>query len=384
MNKLENEISDCLTNSVSELNPSFELKENTFSKIRDCKKSNHKLSFIENHKYFNKSLLINITEFAVFILILIAIPLYLIFNKSAQYQPDNGKGSTPTITQTPDNTNDNKANNTQKNSAPKNTQGTIYVTKIEGRREEFLGRLDSIQNELDVLPEKKASEGGTTAAMKIYYGECYNMYDSALNEIYSLLEEQLSKDTMNNLQTEEDKWIKQKQDTANNQASQYEGGTFESVAYSESLYESTKKRCYELVNNYMTDSKIKINVSKQDYINKLYTIENELTSSQEYINAQSCDTNDMYIYNNKQYNKWDATLNEIYSLLKQQLPADEIKKLNIEESQWVTQKENKAKKLEGNQNSGNQSGNISPMASLANTTQSRCYELIYRYMKLLD
>lgn len=38
MNKFENEISDCLTNSVSELNPSFELKENTFARLRDNKR----------------------------------------------------------------------------------------------------------------------------------------------------------------------------------------------------------------------------------------------------------------------------------------------------------------------------------------------------------
>lgn len=335
----------------------------------------------------NKNVLINIAEFAVFILILISVPLYLIFDKSAQYQPSNSTSITPTIT--PSNTNDNinKANNTTKpnsNNTTKNTQGIIKVAKIEGRREEFLGRLDSIQNELDVLPEKKASDDGTTIAMKNYYGECYNMYDIALNEIYNLLEDQLSKNIMKNLEAEEDKWIKQKQDTANNESSQYEGGTFESVAYNESLYESTKKRCYELVNNYMTDSKIKINVSKQDYINKLYTIESELTSSQEYINAQSGDTNDMYIYNNKQYNKWDAELNEIYNLLKKQLPADEMKKLNIEESQWITQKENNAKKFQQNQNLGNQLRNAASMSYLSNTTQSRCYELIYRYMKLLD
>lgn len=67
---------------------------------------------------------------------------------------------------------------------------------------------------------------------------------------------------MENLQTEEIKWIKQKEDTANKSASQYEGGTFEFVAYNISLYESTKNRCYELVNNYMTDSKIKINANK--------------------------------------------------------------------------------------------------------------------------
>lgn len=34
---------------------------------------------------------------------------------------------------------------------------------------------------------------------------------------------------------------------------EYKGGTFEFVAYNISLYESTKDRCYELVNEYMED-----------------------------------------------------------------------------------------------------------------------------------
>ena len=59
--------------------------------------------------------------------------------------------------------------------------------------------------------------------------------------------------TMKNLQTEQIKWIEHKEAEANKEASQYKGGTFEFVAYNSSLYNSTKKRCYELVNKYMTD-----------------------------------------------------------------------------------------------------------------------------------
>ena len=40
---------------------------------------------------------------------------------------------------------------------------------------------------------------------------------------------------------------------AKEESLKYEGETFELVAYNISLYESTKNRCYELVNNYMTD-----------------------------------------------------------------------------------------------------------------------------------
>ena len=127
------------------------------------------------------------------------------------------------------------------------------VTKIEGRRQEFLDLLDNIQIELDALPVKKDSDAGITNAMRSYYGISYDMYDEALNEIYSLLKNQLSEETMEHLQREQMKWIEEKEALAYNEAAQYKGGTFEFVAYNISLYESTKARCYELVNEYMTD-----------------------------------------------------------------------------------------------------------------------------------
>jgi uncharacterized protein YecT (DUF1311 family) len=288
---------------------------------------------------------------------------------------------TKDIEKTQSTTNGIEQNQQPQDSINKVNNTTNSVTKIEERREEFLGRLDNIQKQLDALPVKKDSDAGITNAMRSYYGESYDMYDEVLNEIYSLLKEQLSQDTMKNLQTEETKWIAQKEETANKEASQYKGGTFELVAYNVSLYESTKNRCYELVNNYMTDSKIKINASKQDYINKLDNIENQILSSQEYKNAATGVTSNMVVLTDKEYNEWDGALNEIYNLLKQQLPSDEMKKLDQEEAQWIIQKENKAKKAEESQGAGSQLGNIAYKASLAHTTQSRCYELAYRYMK---
>ena len=74
-----------------------------------------------------------------------------------------------------------------------------------------------------------------------------------LTEIYGLLKEELSEEAMKLLEQEEIKWIDEKEKIAKEESLKYEGGTFELVAYNISLYESTKNRCYELVNNYMTD-----------------------------------------------------------------------------------------------------------------------------------
>ncbi|MGE6753753.1 lysozyme inhibitor LprI family protein [Rossellomorea sp. NPDC071047] len=125
-------------------------------------------------------------------------------------------------------------------------------TKVAGKTE-YLNKLDNIQKELDAMPDKKDSDKGVTNAMKNYYGVSYEKYDDALNEIYSLLKKELSPEVMKELKAEQLKWIEQKEAKAEKERLKYEGGTFENVAWYISLYESTKERCYELVNEYMRD-----------------------------------------------------------------------------------------------------------------------------------
>ncbi|MGF3104633.1 lysozyme inhibitor LprI family protein [Rossellomorea sp. DUT-2] len=125
-------------------------------------------------------------------------------------------------------------------------------TKVAGKTE-YLNKLENIQKELDAMPDKKDSDKGVTNAMKNYYGVSYERYDDALNEIYSLLKKELSPEVMKELKAEQVKWIEQKEEKAEKERLKYEGGTFENVAWYISLYESTKDRCYELVNEYMTD-----------------------------------------------------------------------------------------------------------------------------------
>ncbi len=141
---------------------------------------------------------------------------------------------------------------TKENQIPQDNN-TSEVTKIEGRRNEFIEKLDNIQKELDALPEKKDSDAGITNAMRNYYGRSYEAYDEALNEIYALLKEELSPTTMEALKAEQLAWIEQKEEAAREAELEFEGGTLQFVAGYISLYQSTKDRCYELVNEYMTN-----------------------------------------------------------------------------------------------------------------------------------
>lgn len=125
--------------------------------------------------------------------------------------------------------------------------------KIAGNKQVFLERLDNLQKELDTLPDKEGSDSGATNAMKNYYGISYEKYDEALNAIYATLKKDLSQETMQDLQTKQLKWIEEKEAKAEEERLKYDGGTFENVALYISLYESTKERCYVLVNENMTD-----------------------------------------------------------------------------------------------------------------------------------
>lgn len=143
-------------------------------------------------------------------------------------------------------------NNTEVTESTQETDTPDSITKIKGRKE-FIEKLDNIQKELDALPEKKDSDAGITNAMKNYYGKSYEEYDKALNEIYNLLKENLSADVMEDLKIKQIEWINQKETTAREEEAKYKGGTLEFVSGYVSLYESTKERCYELVNEYMED-----------------------------------------------------------------------------------------------------------------------------------
>lgn len=131
-----------------------------------------------------------------------------------------------------------------------NSDETI-VDKVPGVKHQFLEKLDAIQEELESMPIKADSDKGVTNAMRSYYGIAYEKYDEAINEIYQFLMKNLSEKTAKQLQSDQIQWIIHKEALAEEEKAKYNGGTYEFVAFFVSLYESTKTRCYELVDLYM-------------------------------------------------------------------------------------------------------------------------------------
>jgi uncharacterized protein YecT (DUF1311 family) len=160
---------------------------------------------------------------------------------------DSSAGGT---TSTDENEKEQSNESSSEDSSTESSEQNDTVTKAEGKQA-YAEKLDNIQKELDALPYKKDSDKGVTNAMKSYYGVAYEKYDAALNDIYSLLKKELSPEVMADLKSQQVKWIKEKEEKAEKERLKYEGGTFENVAWYISLYESTKDRCYELVEEYM-------------------------------------------------------------------------------------------------------------------------------------
>lgn len=78
--------------------------------------------------------------------------------------------------------------------------------------------------------------------------------------------------------------------------------------------------------------------------------------------------------------RWDAMLNEIYKLLKVQLPKSEMDDLTKKQINWIKYRDITAKN-ESDAFQGGTMGEVQYNSTLARLTKERCYELVNMYMK---
>ncbi len=96
--------------------------------------------------------------------------------------------------------------------------------------------------------EIQLQNAGSQAEMNSVSGQIYQVWDDALNEIWSIFKENLNPDIMEELTQEERAWIKEKEAQAQAAGAEYEGGSMQSMVVSLKAAELTKSRVYELVN----------------------------------------------------------------------------------------------------------------------------------------
>ncbi|MFS0767289.1 MULTISPECIES: lysozyme inhibitor LprI family protein [Peribacillus] len=125
----------------------------------------------------------------------------------------------------------------------------VESDKAAGEREKYLKKLNNIQKGLTEFD--KALETGTQVEMTQAKGETFKRWDTALNEIYGALENQLSTSKFESLREEQRKWLTYRDEVAKENSLKFEGGTMASLEYVSTQARVTEERCYELVEGFM-------------------------------------------------------------------------------------------------------------------------------------
>ncbi len=91
------------------------------------------------------------------------------------------------------------------------------------------------------------TEATTTAEMVEYSARKYELSDTCLNKIWHLIRYNVEEDRYNEILEEQREWIKEKEAAAEEASAEYNGGSFATVAYNDTLASLTIERCEELI-----------------------------------------------------------------------------------------------------------------------------------------
>lgn len=160
-------------------------------------------------------------------------------NTAPKNEVEETNGNTPEQDSTEESSDDTEVE------TPKNEEDPI--SDEESLKEDYLKKLNEAKKEMDALQPTDSS----TYAMKNLEGERYDVWDGLLNEIYQVLEQQLSADEMEQLRIEQREWITHRDNSAKEASLKFEGGTQEQLEYVIVLNRLTEERCFELVEDYM-------------------------------------------------------------------------------------------------------------------------------------
>lgn len=141
-----------------------------------------------------------------------------------------------------------KANKKQHKVVSEELEAKIKAEASASKKNEYIQKLNNIE---EGLADLKHLYDGPTVGMVEAALETHKRWDNALNDIYGVLKKQLSANEMSLLKEKQVKWIKYRDDTAKTDSLQFKGGTLEPLEYRLSLANSTKKRCFELVEIYI-------------------------------------------------------------------------------------------------------------------------------------
>ncbi|WP_163971691.1 lysozyme inhibitor LprI family protein [Oceanobacillus halotolerans] len=114
---------------------------------------------------------------------------------------------------------------------------------------------------------------------------------------------------------------------------------------------------------------------KEEYLKKF----NDTKKETEELEAVDLSTYALKKVENDRWDTWDELLNEIYGVLKEQLPPEEMDQLREEQRNWIKYRDDRALEASLKYKGGTQE-HLEYVTVLANLTEERCYELVVDYM----
>ncbi|MCC3358820.1 lysozyme inhibitor LprI family protein [Bacillus sp. REN16] len=114
---------------------------------------------------------------------------------------------------------------------------------------------------------------------------------------------------------------------------------------------------------------------KEEYFKKL----NDTKAEADKMEATDTSTYALKKVEDDRWDLWDALLNELYGVLNEQLPADEMEQLRQEQRDWIKFRDDTALEASHKFKGGTQE-HLEYSAVSANLTEERCYELVEGYM----
>ncbi|MGF2616420.1 DUF1311 domain-containing protein [Rossellomorea vietnamensis] len=137
--------------------------------------------------------------------------------------------------------------NTSDESSSKGTeQATDENETAEKTKTEYLEKLSKMEEE-----DRYAEAKDTMVEMEEQEQERFKKWDNEMNEIYGVLQEQLSQEEMDSLREEQREWVDQRDVKAKEASLKYEGGSTETLEYIATQATLTRERAYVLVSQYM-------------------------------------------------------------------------------------------------------------------------------------
>lgn len=115
---------------------------------------------------------------------------------------------------------------------------------------------------------------------------------------------------------------------------------------------------------------------KEEYLEKL----NNTKKEAEELEATDSSTYALKKVENDRWELWDDLLNEIYGVLKDQLPSQEMDQLREEQRNWIKYRDDRALAASQKYKGGTQE-HLEYVSVLVNLTEVKCYELVANYMK---